>query len=228
MANEVGRLMRQPEIKEPVLRGAVPLQLYRVIANHAPEPKATVRHMQPTAVKGADAQLQLRVQMYAQEAQQTSLDRRMYYNLLIHYQHAQPSVQPHTRARGNHRGTATAPPTTPHCIEARTLPYSDPMVPRTIPLLRIPEGEAPHPWPGNPCGVCWQVNDENGAPLLGHDLGCSGAEQLHWFCSPCIANLWSCPLCHRPHPLCTAPPPCKTQAGDLTLHTLRTLFQQNV
>ena len=38
--NEVRRLMRQPEIKEAVLRGAVPLQLYRVIVYHAPEPKA--------------------------------------------------------------------------------------------------------------------------------------------------------------------------------------------
>ena len=83
--------MQQPEIKEAVLRGAVPLQLYRVIADDAPEPKATVRHMQLTAVKRADTQLQHRVQVYAQEAQQTSHDRRMYYNLLIHYQHAQPS-----------------------------------------------------------------------------------------------------------------------------------------
>ena len=81
--------MRQPEIKEAVLRGAVPLQLYRVIAEDAPEPRATMRHMQITAVKTADAQLQHRVQVYAQEAQQTTLDRRMYYNLLIHYQHAQ-------------------------------------------------------------------------------------------------------------------------------------------
>ena len=82
--------MRQPEIKEAVLRGAVPLQLYRVIADYAPEPKATVRHMQLTAVKRADAQLQHRVQVYAQEAQQTFHDRRMYYGLLICYQHAQP------------------------------------------------------------------------------------------------------------------------------------------
>ena len=67
--NGVWRLMRQPEIKEAVLRGAVPLQLYRVIADHVPEPKATVRHMQLTAVKRASAQLQHRVQLYAQEAQ---------------------------------------------------------------------------------------------------------------------------------------------------------------
>ena len=77
--------MRQPKIKEALLRGAVPLQLYRVIAEHAPEPKATVRHMQLTAVKRADAQLQHRIKLYAQEAQQTSHDRRMYYNLLIQY-----------------------------------------------------------------------------------------------------------------------------------------------
>ena len=83
--------MRQPEIKEAVLRGAVPLQLYRVIADHAPEPKATVRHMQLTDVKRADAELQHRVQLYAQDAQQTAHDRRMYYNLLIHYQPVQPS-----------------------------------------------------------------------------------------------------------------------------------------
>ena len=92
----------------------------------------------------------------------------------------------------------------------------------------MPEGEAPHPRPGNQCGVCWEVNDENGNLLRGHDLGCGGTEQLHWFCSPCIANLWSCPLCRRPHRLCTAPPPRKTEAEDLTLHTLHTLIQQNV
>ena len=83
--------MRQPEIKEAVLRGAVPLQLYRVIADHVREPRATIRHMQLSAVKRADAQLHHRVQVYAQEAQQTSQDRRMYYNLLINYQHAQTS-----------------------------------------------------------------------------------------------------------------------------------------
>ena len=82
--------MRQPEIKEAVLRRAVPLQLYRVIADHAPEPRAIMRHMQLTAVKRADAQLQYRVQVYAQEAQRTTHDRRIYYNLLIDYQHAQP------------------------------------------------------------------------------------------------------------------------------------------
>ena len=90
-ANEVRHLMRQPEIREAVRRGAVRLQLYRVVADHAPEPRATIRHMQLTAIKRADAQLQHRVQVYAEEAQQTSHDRRTYYNLLIHYQHAQPS-----------------------------------------------------------------------------------------------------------------------------------------
>ena len=97
-ANEVRRLVRQPEIKEAVLRGAVPLQLYRVIADHAREPRATIRHMQLTAVQRADAQLQHRFQVYAQEAQQTTHDRCMYYNLLINYQHAQPSDYSHTRA----------------------------------------------------------------------------------------------------------------------------------
>ena len=61
--------MRPPEIKEAVLRGAVPLWLYRVVADHAPEPRATIRHMQLTAIKRAHAQLQHRVQVYAQEAQ---------------------------------------------------------------------------------------------------------------------------------------------------------------
>ena len=83
--------MRQPEIKEAVLRGAVPLQLYRVIADHAREPRARIRHMQLAAVKRADAQLQHRVQVYAQEAQRTTHDRRVYYNLFINYQQAQPS-----------------------------------------------------------------------------------------------------------------------------------------
>ena len=72
------------------------------------------------------------------------------------------------------------------------------------------------------------MNDEDAAPLRGHDLSCGGTEQLHWFCSPCIANLWSCPLCRRLHSLCTAPPLRETQAEDLTLHTLRTLIQLNV
>ena len=90
-ADEVRRLMRQPEIKESVLRGAVPLQLYRVVADRAPETRATIRHMQLTAIKRADPQLQHRVQMYAEKAQQTSHDRCTYYNLLIHYQHVQRS-----------------------------------------------------------------------------------------------------------------------------------------
>ena len=41
-------------------------------------------------------------------------------------------------------------------------------------------------------------------------------------------NFWSCPLCRRSHPLCTAPPPRETQDEDVTLHTLRTLIPQNV
>ena len=72
------------------------------------------------------------------------------------------------------------------------------------------------------------MNNEDGNPLRGHDLGCGGTEQLHWFCSPCITNLWSCPLCRRLHPLCTAPPPRETQDEDLTLQTLRTVVRQNV
>ena len=85
MVSKVGRT------EEAVLRGAAPLQLYRVIADHALEPRATIRHMQLTTIKRVDAQLQHRVQVYAQEAQQASHDRRTYYNLLIHYQHAQPT-----------------------------------------------------------------------------------------------------------------------------------------
>ena len=92
----------------------------------------------------------------------------------------------------------------------------------------MPKGEGANPLPGNPRGVCLEVNNENGALLRGHDLSCGGIEGLHWFCSPCITNLWSCPLCRRRHPLCTAPPPRETQAQDLRLHTLCTLIQQNV
>ena len=73
-----------------------------------------------------------------------------------------------------------------------------------------------------------EVNNEDSNPLRGHDLGRGGVEQLHRFSGPCIANLWSCPLCRQPHRLCTAPPPRETQDKDLTLHTLRTLIRQNV
>ena len=103
---------------------------------------------------------------------------------------------------------------------AHPLPCRGPIVLQTVPLLRMPDGEAPHPRLGNPCGVCWEVNDEDGNPLCGQYLGCGGTEQLHWFCRPCITNLWSCPLCRRLHPLCTAPPPHETQDEDLTLQTL--------
>ena len=128
-----------------------------------------------------------------------------------------------------HGPAATAKHLLSHRPErTRPLPCRGPIVLQTIPLLRMPEGEALHPRQGNQCGVCMEVNDEDGNPLRGHDLGCGGTEQLHWFCSPCIANLWSCPLCWRPHRLCTAPPPRETQDGDLTLQTLRTLIRQNV
>ena len=111
---------------------------------------------------------------------------------------------------------------------AHPLPCRGPIVLQTIPPLRMPEGEAPHPRPGNPCGVCMEVNDEDVNPLRGHDLGCGGTEQLHWFHSPCIANLWSSPLCRRPHRLCTALPPRETQDKYLKLQTLRTLIRQNL
>ena len=50
----VRRLLR----KEAVIRGAVPLEIDRVLADNAPDTKATVSHMQLTAIKRADAQLQ--------------------------------------------------------------------------------------------------------------------------------------------------------------------------
>ena len=84
-ANKVQRRMRQPEIKEAMLRGAVPLQLYRVIADLAPDIRATVSHMQLTAIKRADTKLQHRAQLYTQAAQHAPADQRKYYNLLIHY-----------------------------------------------------------------------------------------------------------------------------------------------
>ena len=90
-------------------------------------------------------------------------------------------------------------------------------------------GEAPHPrGPGNPCNLCREIVGEDDAPLRGHDLGCSSAKTLHWFCSRCIAHLHACLLCRRAHPLCTAPPSRETQTNDLTLHSLRGLIAQNV
>ena len=90
-ANEVQRLMRKPEIKGAVLRGAVPLELYRVLADNALDKRATVSHMQLTAIQRADAQLQHRVQLYTQEARHAPDDQRTYYNLLIHYKSVQPT-----------------------------------------------------------------------------------------------------------------------------------------
>ena len=89
--NEVRCLMRQPEIKEAGIRGKVPLQLYRVIADHAPSTKATVSQMQLTAIKRTDAQLQHGIQLYTQTAQHAPDSQRNYYNLLIHYQLNQPT-----------------------------------------------------------------------------------------------------------------------------------------
>ena len=85
-ANKVRRLMQKPEIKEAVLRGAAPLGRYRVLAANANDAKATVSHMQLTAIKPADAQLQHRTQLYTQEAQHAPDDQRTYYDLIIHYQ----------------------------------------------------------------------------------------------------------------------------------------------
>ena len=83
--------MRQPDIKEAVLGGAVPFQSLQGHRPPRPKARATIRHMQLTAVKRADTHLQHRVQVYAQEAQQTTHNCRMYYNLLIYYPHTQPS-----------------------------------------------------------------------------------------------------------------------------------------
>ena len=47
--------MRQPEVREAVLRGAMPLQLYKVIVQTAPGTKATVCQMQLTAIKRVDS-----------------------------------------------------------------------------------------------------------------------------------------------------------------------------
>ena len=48
-ANGVRCLMQTPEIREAVLPGAVPLAIHRVLADNAPDKKATVSHMQLTA-----------------------------------------------------------------------------------------------------------------------------------------------------------------------------------
>ena len=90
LANEVRRLMRKPEIKGAVLWGAVPLELYRVLADNAPDTRATVSHMLLKAIKPADAQLQYSVQLYTQGVQHALDDQRTYYNVLIHYQSVQP------------------------------------------------------------------------------------------------------------------------------------------
>ena len=70
--------MRKPEIKEGVLRGAVPLGNYRVLTDNAPGKRATVSHMQLTAIKPADAQLRHRTQLYTQGAQHAPDDQQTY------------------------------------------------------------------------------------------------------------------------------------------------------
>ena len=76
--------MRKPEIKESVPRGAVPLELYRVLADNLPHTRATVSHMHLTAIKPADAYLQHRFQLYTTQAQHAPEDQHTYYNLIIH------------------------------------------------------------------------------------------------------------------------------------------------
>ena len=50
--------MRKPEIKKPCYGGVVPLEIYGALADNAADIKATVSHMQLTAINRADAQLQ--------------------------------------------------------------------------------------------------------------------------------------------------------------------------
>ena len=83
--------MRKPEMKGAVLQGAVPLKLYRIVADNAPDTKATVSDMQLTAIKRADAQLQYRIQFYTQAAEHAQSTQRTYYNMLIHYQSVEPT-----------------------------------------------------------------------------------------------------------------------------------------
>ena len=83
--------MPKPAIKEAVLRGAVPLELYRVFADKTPDIRATVSHMQLMAIKRADTQLQHRTQRCTQEARHAPDDQRTYYNQIIHYQSSQPT-----------------------------------------------------------------------------------------------------------------------------------------
>ena len=88
--NGLGRLMQKLEIKEAELRRAVPLELYRILADNAPNTKATVSHMQLTAIKRSDAKLQHRSQLYTQGAQHAPDNQRTYYNLIIR----SPSIGP--------------------------------------------------------------------------------------------------------------------------------------
>ena len=114
--------MQPLEIKEAVFRGALPLKLYRVISDHAPQPKATVSHMQLRAVKCAETQLQHRVQLYILEAQRAPDSKRKYYNLLKHYQAVQPRDWPHTplhSLQGTLSTPRVAPPYTPHYTDRR-------------------------------------------------------------------------------------------------------------
>ena len=83
--------MRQREIKGVVFRGAVPVLLYQVIADTTPDTKGTVSHMQLTAIKRADAQVQDRVQLCTQAAKHAPSDQHTYYNVLMHYQPVQPT-----------------------------------------------------------------------------------------------------------------------------------------
>ena len=60
------------------IRGPVPLELYGVIADNTPNTKATVSHMQLTAIKRADAQLKHPTKLYTQEAQHAADNQRTY------------------------------------------------------------------------------------------------------------------------------------------------------
>ena len=77
--------------QESRVTGAVPLELYRVLADNAADTKITVSHIQLTAIKRADAELQHRTQLYKQQAQHAPDDQRTYYNLTIQYRSVQPT-----------------------------------------------------------------------------------------------------------------------------------------
>ena len=68
--------MPEPEIEEAMLRRAVPLELYRVLGDNAPNTRATVSCMRLTPIKRADAQLGHDTELFTPEAQRAPDDQR--------------------------------------------------------------------------------------------------------------------------------------------------------